>query len=296
MITRPLLAQELENLEDIKFPVVVSPKLDGIRCLMVNGKALSRSFKEIPNKYVQKYLQEKSIQGLDGELVTYTEDKLDDYNVIQSKIMSEEGEPNFYYVVFDYVSDNLNKPFAQRFAELVALHKDPKISTLMQWQIDNLEKLKQIEEEWVKSGYEGIMLRNPEGRYKCGRSTLKEGILLKFKRFCDSEAEILDIREKETNIGKKEVNELGLTKRSHKKADRALAGTMGEFWVKDLTTGLEFGIGTGIGLTKELRQELWDNREKYIGKLIKYKYQKAGQKDLPRFPSFLSFRDPRDMS
>ena len=43
---KPLLACE-EPLDDVKFPVYVSTKLDGIRCLIIDGVAYSRSLKPI---------------------------------------------------------------------------------------------------------------------------------------------------------------------------------------------------------------------------------------------------------
>lgn len=295
MINSPLLAQELENLTDVKFPVYVSPKLDGIRCLTAKGDVLSRSFKRIPNKSIWNYLIAHAACELDGELLTYTDGKLDSFNTIQSKVMSEDGQPEFTFAVFDWITKTLDKPFKERFKELSENKHDSLITVVPHTLINNLEELIAFEAECVADGHEGMMLRSPDGRYKCGRSTLKEGILLKYKRFIDSEARILEIREQEKNIGAKGINELGKTKRSHKKSDKALAGTMGEFWVKDIYNNIEFGIGTGIGLTKELRQELWDNKDKYLGKLIKYKYQKI-EKNKPRFPSFLGFRDERDMS
>lgn len=298
MITRPLLAHELEDLKDAQFPVYASVKLDGIRCLKVNGEILTRSFKDIPNHHIRKFLQKNALDGMDGEIITYEGIYPDDFNKIQSKVMSEEGEPDFIFHVFDYVKTSVAEPFETRLYDLKALHNSlcDKIQILDQKLIKTLPTLKKFEEQAVEDGYEGIMLRSAEGYYKCGRSTLKEGILLKYKRFVDSEAVVLEILEKYKNVGKKEVNELGLTKRSHKKADKLPAGTMGEFKVQDLKTGMEFYIGTGQGLTKELRQELWDNKDKYLNKIIKYKYQDCGKKDLPRFPSFLGFRDPKDMS
>ncbi len=296
MITRPLLAEELENLGDVKFPVMISPKFDGIRCLKVNGNILTRSFKDIPNNYIREFLRTFAADGMDGEVVTYTNGKIDDFNVIQSKVMSEDGEPDFRFIVFDFVTGSLDVPFKERYDYLDSFPYDDRLEPCQHLHVHNLEQLKEAEERLVKQGYEGIMIRDPNGRYKCGRSTLKEGILLKYKRFEDSEAEILELREQEKNIGVKGINELGRTKRSHKKADKAPANTLGEFRVKDLKTGKEFCIGTGQGLTKQLRQEIWDDKDKYVGKIIKYKYQGCGQKDLPRFPSFLGFRDIRDMS
>jgi len=74
------------------------------------------------------------------------------------------------------------------------------------------------------------------------------------------------------------------------------ADTLGEFHVRDVTTGLEFRVGTGEGLTKELRKTIWDARDEYVGKIITYKYQPHGVKELPRFPVFKGFRHSDDMS
>ena len=45
---RPLLAATVD-LDKVKFPCYVSPKLDGIRVLGMSGKAMTRSLKEVPN-------------------------------------------------------------------------------------------------------------------------------------------------------------------------------------------------------------------------------------------------------
>lgn len=296
MITRPLLAVDIEDLKDVKLPVYVSYKLDGIRCLKVDGEILSRSFKPIPNDHIRNYLKKYAVDGMDGEIVTYTDGKLDDFNVTQSKVMREEGEPEFKYFAFDYVKDSLDTPFEDRIQDLYKVQLSDSIEQLEQKLLTTLAAVKKFEKDAVAKGYEGVMFRSVKGKYKCGRSGYKEAILLKYKRFVDSEAVILAIEEQVKNNNKKEKNELGLSKRSHKKEGKVLANTMGQFKVQDLYSGAEFYIGTGQGLTKVLRQEIWDNKDKYVNKIIKYKYQDCGKKDLPRFPSFLGFRDPRDMS
>jgi DNA ligase-1 len=48
-------------------------------------------------------------------------------------------------------------------------------------------------------------------------------------------------------------------------------------------------------LNDELRLSIWENPEKYLGKLIKYKYQNFGIKVAPRLPVFLGFRDESDL-
>ena len=49
-----------------------------------------------------------------------------------------------------------------------------------------------------------------------------------------------------------------------------------------------------LSMYSEEDKELWNNNP--IGKIIKYKYFPVGQKDKPRFPIFLSFRHPNDIS
>lgn len=149
------------------------------------------------------------------------------------------------------------------------------------------------------------MLRDPLGPYKHGRSTLKEGYLLKLKRFTDAEAVIVGFEEQEQNCNKAKPDELGRQKRSTHKAGKFGKDTLGAFIVEPHpytslnqaaygTPEKRFRIGTGVGLTIELRQRIWDDRASYLGKVVKYKYQEVGTKDAPRIPVWLGFRDERD--
>lgn len=54
---KPLLACNAD-LSKVRYPVYVSPKLDGIRCIVINGIAMSRSMKPIPNRYIQSQISE----------------------------------------------------------------------------------------------------------------------------------------------------------------------------------------------------------------------------------------------
>lgn len=290
-ISRPMLAETIVDVATLKFPLRASVKLDGIRCLIVHGKAMTRRFKPIPNRFVREYLEANAPDGLDGELML--EDKT--FNEIQSAIMSESGEPDFEYRVFDYVCKNLSVPFEERYFSLFDLVLPERIKPVIHLPFTNLSDLLKYEERALQYGCEGIMTRDPKGFYKCGRSTLKQGWLLKLKRFADSEARIISFEELMHNKNEAEINELGLTKRSNAKAGMIPANMLGQFQVQDIHTGQQFWIGTGVGLTQELRRDIWENKANYADKIIKYKYQPAGQKDLPRFPVYIGWRDERDM-
>lgn len=298
-ITRPMLAETIEDVNKLRFPVLVSPKLDGIRCIMIGQQALTRSFKPIPNNYIRTYLEDMLSDGLDGEIVTYSPitGEMNDFNTIQGDVMRADGEPKFKFMAFDYVKDELSKPFKDRLKDLWNYPDRNYLEVVENHCCLNAGELLGLEELYLRQGYEGAMTRDPEGEYKCGRSSLKQAWLLKLKRFVDSEAEVLEIFEQLTNTNEKTKSELGLSKRSTKKEGMVPAGIMGEFMVEDIKSGAIFKIGTGQGLTQELRKEIWENKEKYIGKLVKYKSQPSGAKSggKPRFPVWLAFRDERDM-
>lgn len=57
------------DLETLDYPVLVQPKLDGIRAVVKDGRLLSRTLKSIPNASIRAALERTVFEGLDGELV-----------------------------------------------------------------------------------------------------------------------------------------------------------------------------------------------------------------------------------
>ncbi len=292
MITKPMLADSLEDLKDVKYPVLATPKLDGIRALIVNGKAVTRKFKPVPNEYIRSYLEAYAIEGFDGEIIVRKDEITLPFNQISSAVMSGSGNPDFTYVVFDYCLDP-KEPYNQRIARLAKCPKIDKIEYLLPIQINNESELLAFEDLCLNGGYEGIMLRSPNSPYKFGRSTLKEGWLLKLKRFYDGEAIVLAFEEKMHNENVATKDALGNTERSSHQANQIPAGTLGSFIVREVKTGIEFKVGTGFDA--DFAKLVWSNQKDYIGKILKYKAQKVGEKDKPRFPSFIGFRNEIDM-
>lgn len=298
---RPMLASPAK---DIKFPVYASPKIDGIRAYTNNG-LYSRSGKLIPNKYAQDLLRISAVNGLDGELCVGPPNYPNLMQVTTSGMMTAEGRPNFTYWVFDIWSKP-TMPFEQRLRTLnreavinyewVLRLIDAKIiQFLPQELIHNMDELTQYETDHLAIGYEGIMIRDPNSPYKYGRSTAREGYLLKVKRWEDSEAIILDFKEFMHNANPLERGNFGEAKRSHHQENKVPMDTLGSLVCQDVKTAQLVDIGTGFDqITRKL---IWDAREAFKGKIVKYKhFAQAGVKDAPRFPVFIGFRDERDMS
>lgn len=277
-------------IEKIAFPVLASPKLDGIRCLVIDGKCVSRNFKPIANHHIRNQIEAHLPSGVDGEIIAGVT-----FQDTSSSVASRDGSPDFIYYVFDYVSTSLHEPYQERMRLLEQLPLDhvPYVVKVLPDRINTYDELLQYEDKCLNSGYEGVMIRSLAGPYKCGRSTVKEGYLLKIKRFTDAEAVVIGMEEQMHNQNELEQDAFGYAKRASCKDGKVPAGTLGNLLVRDVVTGVEFSIGTGFDAA--LRKQIWENQYTYVGKLVKYKSQKSGEKDLPRFPVFLGFRDINDM-
>jgi DNA ligase-1 len=279
---KPLLAAAVTDPKKIEFPVYVSPKIDGIRCILLDGKVLSRSLKPIPNKHVQSKLANFP-ENLDGELII----KGKGFSDISSAIMSEEGEPDFTYMVFDKIND---EPYHNR---TLAGFYSSFMEIVPRAYVETLEALLSREESYLEQGYEGLMIRSVHGKYKYGRSTEKEGILLKLKRFLDSEAEIVGFVQEFANTNPQKVSEVGSKKRSSHKKNKVAKELIGSLICRDIHSGLE--IRVSAGLEDELKRKMFTDNGRYLGKLIKYKYMPT-TKDKPRHPTFIGFRSTLDIS
>jgi DNA ligase-1 len=286
---KPMLAALCEDITKLQYPLLASPKLDGIRALVIDHQLVSRTLKPIPNRYVQKLFAGLP-EGTDGELICGLANQ-DPYRRTVSAVMSEDGEPDVHYFVFDNFL--VHEGFADRFEFVSGLKGQPNVEVVLHEVIRNAEALAEFESEAIEQGFEGVVIRDPHGPYKQGRSTAKEGYLLKLKRYQDSDAEIIGTYELMHNGNEATTNALGRTERSSHKENKTGLNSLGGFESRDIHSGVEFKCGSG--LTAADREKFWNNRDNLIGKIIKYKFFPTGSKDKPRHPVFLGFRSKLDL-
>lgn len=285
-ILKPLRATKVD-LNRLKYPVACTPKLDGIRCIVVNGEARSKSGKPIPNLFVQEQL--KNLHGTDGELMVSG-----NFDDVSSAIMSREGKPDFMYAVFDKWDSEGG--YCQRIENILDdpdIKWYPHILIVRPVIIHNEDTLESYMNNCLAERYEGIMIRDPEGRYKHGQSTLKEGLLLKYKKFFDDEAEMYEVIEEMTNTNEQESDELGYSKRSSAKEGLVPAGTAGSCVL--MYNGDLIRVGFGPGFTAARKKELWEKRGQLKGRLFKFSYQELTKEGKPRFGKLLGERYPEDL-
>lgn len=250
------------------------------------------------------------LHGFDGELIALNAETLaeEDLHRTQSRINSADGAPRFVFHVFDDFS-NPNQSYEVRQDKLNArllnirhncagavLETNPALCSKRihdyvfqavesRW-CERIEDVLEFEAECLAWGAEGIMLKSPTGKYKFGRSTLREGLCLKVKRFTDDEAVIIGFTEKMTNLNEATVDERGYTKRSSAKDGLAPAGTLGNLILS--WNGIEFEIGTGWDA--ETAHEIWRNRAEHYGRKINFRYKGIGPNGKPLIPSFQGIR------
>jgi len=263
--------------------------------MIQDATALSRSLKPIRNEFIQSILGNSMFDGLDGEIISGDPTADDVYRITTGNVMRATGKPDFTFWVFDtfiYPYPYMGRQHEIYHIDPTGIH--PNIKILPTVSIFNMKELQAYEQRCLGQGYEGVILRDPNGAYKHGRSTAKEGGLIKVKRFSDSEATILGMEEQMKNNNEKKVNELGRGQRSSHKENKTPKGTLGALVCKDKHTGIQFNIGSGFD--DATRNQLWKYKDGLIGQAIKYKYFSIGVKDAPRHPVYIGMRDDDDIS
>jgi len=295
MSFKPMLSASAKSVYELRKAIpeggaLASPKLDGIRCVILpDQSAVSRNLKPIPNDYIRSILRVDNICHLDGELITYTGGLPDDFNTVQSKVMSKTGTPSFKFHVFDCFLYP-NSEFKARLLGAMSIVRTmgvPWLELVSHLHVGSTDEFLEYAQKCILHGYEGAMLRDPEGGYKYGRSTLTEAWLVKWKEFQDAEGIVAGFEEKMHNANEATVDALGRTERSSHRAGMVPAGTLGAL-VLDTQWG-QLRVGTGF--TDQQRAVIWAAKSHYIGKTVTFKYQAEGSKDLPRFPVFKSWRE-----
>lgn len=286
-----MLATTVEDFNSLTYPLMASAKLDGYRCVCYDGKALSRSLKPIRNNYVREQLESNMdmLNGFDGELCLAN--LTENFSTVSSAISAADGQPDFRYVIFDYVGDG---NYQERFLSRLNTEFPDFVVFVPMRIVNNLEELMAAHTHWTSIGYEGTMVRRFDGKdvYKSGRSTASQQYLCKIKDFDDCELEVIDMVERLHNGNEATTNELGRTQRSNHQENMVGRGDLGALVCRygDST------VNVGSGFTDEQRSEIWQNKSKYIGQLAKIKHQSSGAKDKLRFPIFTGFRCPDDIS
>lgn len=283
LTVRPMLAQTYGKAKSPEFPVLVQRKYDGLRCIAHRDPTSKIvTLKTRNNKPYQHLdsirtnvatLLEHAPPNLyiDGELYTTTIPFEEISGIARKKTIKKSDQAkmeHLNYHIYDCVDlDNLSQNNTDRLVTLQKIFKAakfPKKLRLAPTFIANTpEELAAHHHSFTSDGYEGTMIRNPDGHYQINK---RSNYLQKLKDFMEEEFEIVGAHE-ETGENKGCV-----------------------VWECKTKEGVVFS--SSMNGTRELRRDYFANYKKYIGKQATIVFQEYTGKDTgaPRFPKIKAIR------
>jgi DNA ligase-1 len=290
-----LICNDPVTFDDITYPMYSSPKLDGIRCLVINGELLSRNGKPIRNKELysdfEKILAFSVAKHVvfDCEIYSHDLSFQEHQSIIMSYDAPTKGMFDLHCITHMDLEDwnNYAPPCFNNIALTWLVHK---LVPIPQVFVETPEEAAVLHQQYLRAGYEGSILRNPKLGYKHGRTTRLENWAYKFKELIEYTGvitECIPMSRLKPGVARTE-NAFGNLERTYRAEDYETVPILGAFRVK-LPSGVECNIGTWKGLTQVVRIKLWEERDSMIGKTIKFTGQHCGIKDVPRTPRDLKF-------
>ena len=299
MIRKPMLASNYDA-DKLVFPIGVQPKIDGVRGLNMDGTLTGRSLKTFGNKHITARFSKPDFVGLDGEFAADRETHPRLCSLTSSAMSANGGkDADIMWHVFDMITEEtVDLPYRERYAFLHTYINDmqtsgnfervrvvPMVICHMPQQVESLHQFH------LDSGYEGTILRSLSGKHKAGRSTVREGGLLRIKDFDFEEAMVIGITEGRVNNNEQQTNELGRSFRTSHQDNQTPNGMVGSLECEIINDSELFTKGQSVTVSKgEMTHEeakyYFENPSKIVGQKIKFKHFPKGVKVKPRFPTF----------
>ncbi len=271
---------------------LVEPKLDGVRCLTVvdfesrtvtqytrNGKELInfphivKAFEDNMDNFARSYV-------FDGEVVSKSFQDLMKQVHRKSDVQAQDAKLQLFDVVplvefkkgesvmgqrrrSAFLRENFSKIFADSGCIEIVPQKEFDLDVFT----DEIE-FKDYNKAMVEAGYEGIMIKDPNGKWEGKRSTA----WLKQKPFIEVSLEITDVEE---GTGRN-------------------VGRLGAIICHGVDDDREIIVNVGSGFTDRDRREFWDSRDTLPGQVVEVRADAITQNQdgtySLRFPRFMRFR------
>jgi len=299
----PMLATNAE-ISKLKLPLILQPKIDGVRGWNPKGELLGRSMEPHANLFTTAKFSGAPFLGLDGELTVgdVTDDSV--CRATTSKLSRIAGTPEVHWNLFDMVTrETFFLPYIERLKQLQyhineLKHRGTSAAdklSIVPWAlVYNLTQLYNLETYYTNMGYEGVILRNPLGVWRSGKCTPASNALLRIKRFEDREGKIFAVYEGQINNNPPTWGANGKTKRSTHAENMEASGIIGSLGVVDLETGKAVTVSKGKMTAAECLR-YFRQQKLIIDRICTYRIYPKGGVSKPRFPTFRNFRAESDM-
>jgi DNA ligase-1 len=270
---------------------LLEPKLDGVRCLTIvdcesqtvvqytrNGKVLENFGHITKNIHEHIDLIGRSYV-LDGEIVSSSFQELmkqvhrkDDVQAQDARLMLFDIIPLSEFkagrsVMGQRRRSNLLKTLKPVFDKIGHIDIIPQEEVDLGTYVGELQ-FKQFNKDAIDKGFEGIMIKDPEAKYECKRSTS----WLKQKPFIEVSLAVNNVEE---GTGRNE-------------------GRLGALICEGEDDGRTISVNVGSGFSDADRDEFWSNRKELHGQIVEVRADAITQNQdgsySLRFPRFLRFR------
>ncbi len=258
-----MLASPNKMIDRINFPCIGQTKMDGMRALIVvkdnepivysrNGKVmegLGKHFEPMVAHNEMVYDGELSVLDDDGKLLDRKSGNGILHKAVVGTISPEEIE-RVRITLWDIVSTHAWEdgydatPYHARLRELKALPINDLFSVVETHTLDNMDQAQTLFEEMLAKGEEGIILKNNEHPWENKRSTQ----IVKMKEILEMDLKVIGYAE---GTGK-------------------YVGMMGALQCENKDGSIKVDVGTGYNDAQ--RTDLWNKKDKVIGKIISVQY------------------------
>jgi DNA ligase-1 len=273
---------------------LVEPKLDGVRCLTVvdyesrTVVMYTRNGKELENfPHITKFLEDNldniaRSYVFDGEVVSDTFQSLMTQVHRKSNVKASDAKLMLFDVIplsefkqglsvmgqrrrSSFLKENFSKLFSDSGSIEIVAQKEFDLDVFT----DEIE-FKDYNRDMVAAGYEGIMIKDPNGKWEGKRSVA----WLKQKPYIEVSLAVSAVEE---GTGRNQ-------------------GKLGALVCEGLDDGKTIVVNVGSGFSDEQRAEFWQARDALIGQVVEVRADAATRsqdsQDLwsLRFPRFLRFR------
>jgi DNA ligase-1 len=281
-------ANHEKKLEGVK---LLEPKLDGVRCLTVidyeqrtvvqytrNGKVLE-NFTHITDALLANIDHFERSYVLDGEVISNSFQDLmkqvhrkDNVETGDAKLMAFDIIPLVEFkagisTMKQRARSAFLKDFEAIFTDMGCIEIVPQTEVDLDTLVGEIE-FKDYNKEMVEAGYEGIMIKDPNAKYECKRTTS----WLKMKPFIEVSLEVVDVEE---GTGRNQ-------------------GRLGAIICEGVDDSKHIKVNVGSGFTDDNRSEFWTARESLNGQVVEVRADAITQNQdgtySLRFPRFLRFR------
>lgn len=271
----PMLAakydEKTQNKKWFSFPVIVQPKLNGVRCVSYRHTSDDTMWSRNRKEYAAIESIKQEIDGLfgenspDGEV--YIHGELFE-NIISWVKKKQPDTEKLEYYVYDLAIPFVDALSRQRMLDSILDGYEGRVKRVPYYIANSHDEIKAYHDEFTSEGYEGIIIRNMEGEYQFGK---RANVLLKYKDFQDEEFKIVgyDV----------EVY--------HDSITGAFSNLV--VWECETASGGKFNVRPRGTYTE--RAKSYTEADSSVGKYLTVRFQNLSKDGIPIFPIGLCLRD-----